>query len=86
MIYISFRGMAMKRKVSRAEAIIIMRAAKEFRKNQYNEEAVPSASVLPTPVITVAEEFHTQPITHPPSASLILQVIDFIKKFFINRK
>lgn len=59
----------MKKRVSRIEAIIIMKAAKEFRDKQALETPVLSEIVVPEPV-AIPE----------PKKSLISYLVDFFRK------
>lgn len=73
MIYTSIGGGSMHKKVSRVEAIIIMRNAKEFRAKQ--AMAQPVVEAVPE-VIVVSEA----PVVVPKKKSFFTYVIDFFKK------
>ena len=63
----------MQKKVSRVEAIIIMRNAKEFREKQAMVQSV--VETAPEPIV-VPEE----PVVIPEKKSFFSYVIDFFKK------
>lgn len=60
----------MKKRVSRVEAIIIMKAAKEFREKQALEVPVLPEVVVPEPVVVIPES----------KKSFLSYVVDFFKK------
>jgi hypothetical protein len=61
----------MKKKVGRVEAIIIMRAAKEFREKQ--------SALVEAPEPVVVPEIIVEPVVQPEK-SFLTYVIDFFRK------